>query len=106
MLELAKRLSLRTPEQTEEIEALIKNHKRDGIYVEENDGNKYIYIIILNQESNLLIILDEFIVDLYSLGPELLNQLWDYTERKKMYSRTVLSPFSLVQANTIMIEDD
>ncbi|KAI9247106.1 hypothetical protein EDC94DRAFT_626495 [Helicostylum pulchrum] len=86
MLELAKRLSLRTPEQTEEIEALIKNHKRDGIYVEEND--------------------DEFIVDLYSLGPELLNQLWDYTERKKMSSRTALSPFSLVQANTIMIEDD
>lgn len=44
MLELAKRLSLRTPEQTEEIEALIKNHKRDGIYVEENDGNLNIQI--------------------------------------------------------------
>lgn len=43
MLELAKRLSLRTPEQTEEIEALIKNHKRDGIYVEENDGNLNIW---------------------------------------------------------------
>lgn len=46
-------------------------------------------------------------VDLYSLGPDLLNQLWDYTEKKKMSSsRTVLSPFSLVQANTMMIEDE
>jgi hypothetical protein len=38
MLELAKRLSNRTTEQTEEIETLIKNYKRDGINVEENDG--------------------------------------------------------------------
>lgn len=40
LLELAKRLSLRTREQTEEIEALIKNHKRDGMTVEENDGKE------------------------------------------------------------------
>jgi hypothetical protein len=47
-------------------------------------------------------------VDLYSLGPELLNQLWDYTENKiQSQSSFVLSPFSLVQANTnMMIEDD
>jgi hypothetical protein len=51
-------------------------------------------------------LIDEFMVDLYSLGPELLNQLWEYTERKTQNS-CVLSPFSLVQANTnMMMEDD
>lgn len=46
-------------------------------------------------------------VDLYSLGPELLNQLWDYTESKmQSQSSHVLSPFSLVQANTNMIMED
>ncbi|KAI7873292.1 uncharacterized protein EV154DRAFT_528370 [Mucor mucedo] len=87
MLELAKRLCAGSSEQTEEIEALIKAHKKDGIQLQENE--------------------DEFVVDLYSLGPDLLSQLWDYTEKKKMSSsRTVLSPFSLVQANTMMIEDE
>lgn len=44
MLELAKRLSSRTWEQTEDIEALIKSHKKDGVNVEENDGKIYRYI--------------------------------------------------------------
>lgn len=85
MIELARRLSTATFAQTEEIEALIRNHKREGQNVEEND--------------------EEFVVDLYSLGPDLLNQLWDYTERK-MYTKPALSPFSLVQANTSMLEYD
>lgn len=38
MLELAKRLCSASTEQTEEIEALIKNHKKDGIHVQENEG--------------------------------------------------------------------
>jgi len=42
-------------------------------------------------------------VDLYSLGPELLTQLWDYTTEKKSQSNTAaLSPFSLMQANATM----
>lgn len=49
--------------------------------------------------------LEEFMVDLYTLGPDLLSKLWDYTETK-MNFRPVLSPFSLVQANTAMMEDD
>lgn len=38
MVELARRLSTATFAQTEEIEALIRNHKREGLNVEENDG--------------------------------------------------------------------
>lgn len=38
MIELARRLSTATFAQTEEIEALIRNHKREGQNVEENDG--------------------------------------------------------------------
>jgi hypothetical protein len=39
-------------------------------------------------------------VDLYSLGPELLSQLWDYTTEKRSLPKAIaLSPFSLVQAN-------
>ncbi|KAI9475666.1 MAG: yeats family-domain-containing protein [Benjaminiella poitrasii] len=83
ILELARRLSSRTIEQTEEIKAIIKSHKRDDMLMEEND--------------------DEFVVDLYSLGPELLDLLWNYTEKKMMSSSH--SPFSLVQANTNMVEE-
>lgn len=46
MLELAKRLCSRSSEQTEEIEALIKNHKKDGIHIEENDGKTMVKLII------------------------------------------------------------
>jgi hypothetical protein len=52
--------------------------------------------------------LDEFVFDLYALGPKLLNQLWDYTERSMSPSMstatTTLSPFSLVQANVRLNE--
>lgn len=38
MIELARRLSTGTFAQTVEIETLIRNHKREGLNVEENDG--------------------------------------------------------------------
>ncbi|KAG0767842.1 hypothetical protein G6F57_002844 [Rhizopus arrhizus] len=76
---LAKRLTTLTSEQTEEVEFMIKNHILD-----ENE--------------------DEFVIDLYSLGPDLLTQLWEFTE-KKSKSSVILSPFSLVQANTAFIDD-
>lgn len=40
MLELAKRLTLLTPEQIEEVQALIIRSKKDDTVVEDNDGNK------------------------------------------------------------------
>ncbi|KAI7901160.1 yeats family-domain-containing protein [Cokeromyces recurvatus] len=87
ILELARRLSSRTMDQTEEIESIIKSHKKEDMLVEEND--------------------DEFVVDLYSLGPDLLNLLWDYTEKRtNPHNPSILSPFSLVQANTNISEDD
>ncbi|KAI8647072.1 yeats family-domain-containing protein [Parasitella parasitica] len=83
MLELAKQLTLLTPEQIEEVEALILKGKNDNTVVEDNE--------------------DEFMFDLYSLGPELLSQLWDYTvEKQSQQKATALSPFSLVQANANM----
>ncbi|GAN04271.1 conserved hypothetical protein [Mucor ambiguus] len=83
MLELAKRLTLLTPEQIEEVQALILRNKKEETVVEDND--------------------DEFMVDLYSLGPELLTQLWDYTTEKRSQPKAIaLSPFSLVQANANM----
>lgn len=85
MLELARRLSNRTPEQTEEIEILIKANRQDNVKIEENE--------------------DEFIVDLYSLGPELLSMLWDYTEKRMVNQPSAISPFSLVQANTSSVDD-
>ncbi|KAI8986421.1 class I glutamine amidotransferase-like protein [Pilobolus umbonatus] len=86
MLELARRLSSRTSDQAEEIEILIKTHRKEGAITEEND--------------------DEFVVDLYSLGPELLTLLWDYTEKKMSTQATsAISPFSLVQANTSIADD-
>lgn len=52
---------------------------------------------------NPVMLIDEFMVDLYSLGPDLLTQLWDYTTEKKSQPKAVaLSPFSLVQANANM----
>lgn len=47
--------------------------------------------------------IDEFVVDLYSLGPDLLTQLWEFTEKKS--KSVALSPFSLVQANTAFIDE-
>jgi hypothetical protein len=38
MIELARRLSLRTPEQTEEIESIIINHRKEDMLLEENEG--------------------------------------------------------------------
>ncbi|KAI8890782.1 yeats-domain-containing protein [Backusella circina FSU 941] len=88
ILELARRLSFRTPEQTEEIETMIKKQVKDNSSLEETE--------------------DEFVFDLYSLGPKLLNQLWEYTERSMSPSMftatTTLSPFSLVQANAALNE--
>jgi len=56
----------------------------------------------MNQRT-LTLLIDEFMVDLYSLGPDLLTQLWDYTTEKKSQPKAVaLSPFSLVQANANM----
>ncbi|KAI8091017.1 uncharacterized protein B0P05DRAFT_528416 [Gilbertella persicaria] len=87
MLELARRLSTRSPEEITEIETLILTHRKDDMLLEDNE--------------------DEFMVDLYSLGPELLNLLWEYTENKtQLQNTTEMSPFSLVQANTNMMEYD
>ncbi|CEP12758.1 hypothetical protein [Parasitella parasitica] len=98
MLELAKRLTLLTPEQIEEVEGLILKSKNDDCVIEDNDG-KYRHLWL----SNVLFAntqTDEFMFDLYSLGPELLSQLWDYTAEKQLQQKTTaLSPFSLVQAN-------
>lgn len=49
-------------------------------------------------------LIEKFVVDLYSLGPDLITQLWDITE-KKSKSSAALSPFSLVQANTVFLDD-
>ncbi|KAI8349653.1 hypothetical protein EDC96DRAFT_448462 [Choanephora cucurbitarum] len=87
MLELARRLSSRPPEEMTEIETLILNHRREDMILEDNE--------------------DEFVVDLYSLGPDLLNRLWQYTENKlRTKNRTEMSPFSLVEANTNMVDYD
>lgn len=39
MLELAKRLSSMSAEQTHEVESIILNNRRDDVLLEENDGN-------------------------------------------------------------------
>ncbi|KAG1451910.1 hypothetical protein G6F56_007961 [Rhizopus delemar] len=78
MSTLAKRLMSLSSEQTDEVETMIKNN-----ILEESD--------------------DEFVVDLYSLGPDLLTQLWEFTEKKS--KSVALSPFSLVQANTAFIDE-
>ncbi|KAI9281815.1 yeats family-domain-containing protein [Sporodiniella umbellata] len=78
MSQLAKRLVSLTNEQMDEVETIIKNNM-----LQNND--------------------EEFVVDLYSLGPELLTQLWEFTEKKS--KSVALSPFSLVQANTAFIEE-
>lgn len=44
MLELAKRLTLLTPEQIEEVQALIIKSKKDDTVVEDNDGNKCYFL--------------------------------------------------------------
>jgi hypothetical protein len=38
MIELARRLSSRTPEEIEEIESLITSHRKDDILLEANEG--------------------------------------------------------------------
>ncbi|KAI8981679.1 hypothetical protein BDF20DRAFT_911943 [Mycotypha africana] len=91
ILELAKRLSMSSPEQIEEIRYIVTNHKRHDTLFEEND--------------------EEFMLDLYSLGPELLNILWDFTEKKtdsSTKSSMILSPFSMAQAtsSSTLTDDD
>lgn len=43
MLELAKRLTLLTPEQIEEVQTMILRNKKEETVVEDNDGSVYIY---------------------------------------------------------------
>lgn len=50
MLELAKRLTLLTPEQIEEVQTLIIRNKKDETVVEDNDGTYN--SCIMNPSSN------------------------------------------------------
>ncbi|KAI8328663.1 hypothetical protein BD560DRAFT_457136 [Blakeslea trispora] len=87
MLELARRLASQPPEEMTEVETIILTHRKEEMLLEDNE--------------------DEFVVDLYSLGPDLLNRLWQYTEHKlRTRNVTQISPFSLVEANTNMVEYD
>lgn len=40
MLELAKRLSAMSPEQTQEVESIILNNRKEDMLLEENDGKR------------------------------------------------------------------
>ncbi|KAI8889931.1 hypothetical protein K501DRAFT_237511 [Backusella circina FSU 941] len=83
IFELARRLSNMTAEQTQEVEDLIRERRKADMIVEENE--------------------DEFIVDLYSLGPDLLNSLWEYTENNlSPHPPSVSSPLALLQAHGML----
>ncbi|KAI8076743.1 yeats family-domain-containing protein [Halteromyces radiatus] len=61
MIELATRLSRMTDDQVDEFQSIIQKTMTKDMTIEETD--------------------EEIMVDLYSLGPQLLNSLWQYTEK-------------------------
>ncbi|CAO3618085.1 unnamed protein product [Cunninghamella blakesleeana] len=61
MIELARRLSRMDEDQVDQFQLVIQRSITKQMTIEETD--------------------DEIMLDLYSLGPELLNTLWDFTEQ-------------------------
>ncbi|CAO3643966.1 unnamed protein product [Cunninghamella blakesleeana] len=60
MVELARRLNLLSESQAERVNYIVQKYKNNSMSVEEKD--------------------DYLTLDLYSLGPTILNHLWTYTE--------------------------
>ncbi|KAL0091505.1 yeats family-domain-containing protein [Phycomyces blakesleeanus] len=73
MMELARRLTHMTEDQAEEFHEIVKQSMTDDMAIEEKEG--------------------ELVLELYSLGPTLLNRLWEYSEKISVsYNPLSISP--------------
>lgn len=85
MIELAARLSRMNDDQVDEFQSIIQQSMHKDMTIEETEGkSKTSKKKSVNMKNLLMLFLskiEEIMVDLYSLGPQLLNSLWQYTEK-------------------------